>query len=114
MNTIFPYSNAAIRLTVMKNFMQFMEEAILQGYVIPFTHNKLGYIQHGAYSYASDEIIVDWIYCFDGEHDGDDYANLYLLETRDGLKGTLVQVYSRTPDGEEIIYSNLDDLDLLP
>jgi len=93
----------------MKNFMQFMEEAIIEGYIIPFEHNECGFLQHQNRIYSSEEIFVDWIYCFDGENDGDDFANLYLLETTDGLKGTLIQVYSLQETGEEIIFSDLDD-----
>jgi hypothetical protein len=48
--------------------------------------------------YAPDQVRVINFFRFEGFSDPDDNAVLYLIETADGLKGTLVDAYGTYAD----------------
>lgn len=50
-------------------------------------------------AYLPNEVKIDNFYRFEGASNPDDNAILYLLETHDGLRGTLTDAYGATADG---------------
>ena len=56
-------------------------------------------------SYAADEVTIVDFYRFEGESNPDDMAILYVLETNDGVKGTISTAYG--------VYADTDTDDYL-
>jgi hypothetical protein len=52
------------------------------------------------HNYTPNEIQVVNFYRFEGESDPDDNAILYVIETNDGIKGTLVDSYGTYNDSK--------------
>lgn len=59
--------------------------------------------------YAPDQVRVINFFRFEGFSDPDDNAILYLLETSDGLKGTLVDAYGTYAD--PLVYQFFHDVE---
>ena len=53
-----------------------------------------------AKSYAPDEVTIVDFYRFEGESNPDDMSILYVLETNDGVKGTISSAYGTYADTE--------------
>jgi hypothetical protein len=51
-------------------------------------------------SYSADEIRIVNFYRFEGQTDPSDSAIMYVIETKDGTKGTLVDGYGPSADSE--------------
>ena len=78
----------------MKSLATCLNRMINEGYTEDFKVTDLGLeaIQHHS-NYKPEEIQVVNFYRFEGESDPDDNAILYIIETNDGTKGTLVDAY---------------------
>jgi hypothetical protein len=80
---------------------------ISKGYTEDFriTDQGLEALNHH-HNYQPDEIQVVNFYRFEGESDPDDNAILYIIETNDGTKGTLVDAYGVYNDAQVSKFMN--------
>lgn len=78
----------------MKSLATCLNRMITEGYTEDFkvTDQGLESIQHTSH-YKPEQIQVVNFFRFEGESDPDDNAILYVIETNDGTKGTLVDAY---------------------
>ena len=78
----------------MKSLATCLNRMVGEGYTEDFrvTEQGLQSVQHH-HNYAPEQIQVVNFYRFEGESDPDDNAILYIIETADGTKGTLVDAY---------------------
>jgi len=78
----------------MKSLTSCLRRMINEGYTEDFkvTGDGLEASQHRR-QYHPDQINVVNFFRFEGESDPDDNAILYVIETNDGTKGTLVDAY---------------------
>ena len=83
----------------MKSLATCLNRMVSEGYTEDFkvTEQGLQSIQHDL-GYAPEQIQVVNFYRFEGESDPDDNAILYIIETSDGTKGTLVDAYGTYTD----------------
>ncbi|HJW16936.1 MAG TPA: hypothetical protein VJ499_07440 [Flavisolibacter sp.] len=83
----------------MKSLANCLTHMVNDGYTEDFTITEEGLrsIQH-LNNYLPEEIQVVNFYRFEGESDPDDNAILYIIETVDGTKGTLVDSYGTYND----------------
>lgn len=85
----------------MKSLTSCLAKIINEGYSEDFkvTDNGLEAVQHQR-SYSSEEIQVINFFRFEGESDPGDNAILYVIETNDGIRGTLVDSYGTYNDAK--------------
>jgi|SRR6476620_631333 len=78
----------------MKSLVTCLNRMITDGYTEDFkvTDNGLEALQAGK-RYKADEVSVINFFRFEGASDPEDNAILYVLQTKDGLKGTLIDAY---------------------
>ena len=78
----------------MKSLSTCLNRIIADGYTEDFKIGEAGLegLQHNRV-YTPQEISVVNFYRFEGESDPDDNAILYVIETGDGIKGTLIDSY---------------------
>lgn len=78
----------------MKSLSNCLNRMVADGYTEDFqiTDKGLEALQHQN-NYKPEEIQVVNFYRFEGESDPDDNAILYVIETNDGTKGTLIDAY---------------------
>lgn len=83
----------------MKSLATCLNRMINEGYVEDFkvTANGLEAI-HNHHNYSPDQVEVVNFYRFEGESDPDDNAILYIIETDDGTRGTLIDAYGTYND----------------
>src|SRR5215203_57177 len=83
----------------MKSLATCLNRMVSEGYTEDFkvTEQGLESVQHHS-NYVPDQISVVNFYRFEGESDPDDNAILYIIETSDGTKGTLVDAYGTYTD----------------
>ena len=83
----------------MKSLATCLNRMVNDGYTEDFqvTEQGLQSIQHH-HNYMPEQINVVNFYRFEGESDPDDNAILYVIETADGTKGTLVDAYGTYND----------------
>jgi len=78
----------------MKSLVTCLNRMITEGYTEDFKITDQGLEslhKHG--NYKPEQIQVVNFYRFEGESDPDDNAILYIIETNDGTKGTLIDAY---------------------
>jgi hypothetical protein len=86
--------------TLMNTLTERIDKAVQSGYTENMNVNRQGlYVEAGNKIYLPDEVSIVDFYRFEGESDPADGAILYLIETNDGLKGTLVDAYGTYADG---------------
>ena len=78
----------------MKSLVTCLNRMIADGYTEDFkvTANGLEALQAGK-RYEADEVSVINFFRFEGASDPEDNAILYVLQTNDGVKGTLIDAY---------------------
>src|ERR687893_330749 len=83
----------------MKSLATCLNRMVTEGYTEDFkvTDKGLESLTHHQ-NYKPEEIQVVNFYRFEGESDPDDNAILYVIETSDGTKGTLVDAYGTYTD----------------
>ena len=83
----------------MKSLATCLNRMVNDGYTEDFkvTEQGLEAVQHHQ-NYAPEQIQVVNFYRFEGQSDPDDNAILYIIETADGTKGTLVDAYGTYND----------------
>jgi len=83
----------------MKSLANCLSHMISEGYTEDFTVTAQGLEALQKHSnYSPHEIQVVNFYRFEGESNPDDNAILYVIETSDGIKGTLVDAYGTYND----------------
>src|SRR4051812_48219808 len=76
-----------------------INKMVKQGYTDSFKVTNQGlYSSAKDYTYAPTEVRIINFYRFEGESDPADNSILYVIETNDGLKGTLVDAYGTYAD----------------
>jgi hypothetical protein len=83
----------------MKSLATCLSHMINEGYSEDFTITDYGLESLGKHnSYKPEEIQVVNFYRFEGESDPADNAILFVIETKDGTKGTLIDSYGTYND----------------
>lgn len=83
----------------MKSLATCLNHMVRDGYTEDFTVTEKGLESiHKHNNYKPDQIQVINFYRFEGESDPSDNAILYVIETNDGTKGTLVDAYGTYND----------------
>ena len=78
----------------MKSLATCLHRMVSEGYTEDFAISDGGLESlHKHNNYTPDQIQIVNFYRFEGESDPDDNAILYVIETSDGTKGTLVDAY---------------------
>lgn len=81
-------------LPYMKSLSSCLEKMIADGYTDDFKALDEGLKSLRTEKiYQPDEVTVDNFYRFEGISDPDDMSILYVIQTNDGVKGTLVDAY---------------------
>jgi hypothetical protein len=78
----------------MKSLVTCLNRMIADGYTEDFkvTDNGLEALQQGR-RYKADQVTILNFFRFEGASDPEDNAILYVIQTNDGLKGTLIDAY---------------------
>jgi hypothetical protein len=89
MNNHFHYATVSEAITALKK----------QGYTIDFNleHNCFT-CQNGSKRFQTDEFEIADVYRYEGNTDPADEATVYAIESKSGLKGTLVTGYGASAD----------------
>ncbi|MGN6163726.1 MAG: hypothetical protein ACTHOF_04225 [Flavisolibacter sp.] len=83
----------------MKSLSNCLNRMVNEGYTEDFGISEQGLESLQKHSYYSpNEIEIVNFYRFEGESDPDDNAILYVIETSDGTKGTLIDAYGTYND----------------
>jgi hypothetical protein len=78
----------------MKSMTTCLNHMVKEGYTEDFKVTELGLVPiHKIGNYKPDQIHIVNFFRFEGESDPDDNAILYVIETNDGIKGTLIDAY---------------------
>lgn len=94
------YSQPNDKVTEMNSMVMVMNKAIKNGYTEQFKVGSRGFhtAEEGSQAYAPEQVSVINFYRFEGESDPGDNSILYVVETADGKKGTLVDAYGPYAD----------------
>src|SRR5687767_6571664 len=86
----------------MKSLSSCLEKMIGDGYTDDFKATEEGLLQslRTDKKYKTDEITIVNFYRFEGISDPNDMSILYVIETNDGVKGTLVDAYGTYSSSE--------------
>jgi len=83
----------------MKSLASCLNKLVLDGYEGDFKASDRGLLcLHNEKTYSPDEVHVVNFFRFEGASDPADNAILYVIETNDGIKGTLVDAYGPYAD----------------
>ena len=83
----------------MKTLSESVNESIAKGYTENFKVITKGLATQDEQSiYAPQDVAISNFYRFEGYSDPQDNSILYLIETTDGRKGTLIDVYGAEAD----------------
>lgn len=78
----------------MKSLATCLSKMVKEGYTEDFQITEQGLESlHQHNNYSPEQIQVVNFFRFEGESDPDDNAILYVIETNDGTKGTLIDAY---------------------
>jgi hypothetical protein len=85
---------------IMNTLTERTSKAVKNGYTENMNVNRHGlYVGTSKKIYSPADVRIVDFYRFEGESDTADGAILYLIDTNDGLKGTLVDAYGTYADG---------------
>jgi hypothetical protein len=83
----------------MKTLMECINKMVKDGYTDNLKMTKQGlYSPQKDRTYTPEEVTIINFYRFEGQSDPADNAILYVIETTDGVKGTLVDAYGAYAD----------------
>lgn len=99
MQTQGEYNQPNDKTTSMNTITECVNKVVKQGYIDSFKVTKQG-LESSARGnlYQPQEVRVINFYRFEGESDPADNSILYVIETSDGLKGTLIDAYGPYAD----------------
>src|SRR5947209_9291313 len=81
-------------LPTMNTLTERLNKAIKDGYTQNFSVTRQGlYSAANEKTYTPAEVCIRNFYRFEGESDPADNSIMYVIETSDGLKGTLIDAY---------------------
>jgi hypothetical protein len=101
------YEAANDKLTYMTPEMLCLEDVQQKGFVEQFRFENAGLVcTNNERTYQPDEISVINFYRFEGISDPDDMSIIYVIETSDGHKGTLVDAYGVYADEDMGAFMN--------
>lgn len=94
------YNESNDKVTSMNTLTEIVNKVVKDGYTDSFKVTKQG-LHSSARDryYKPEQIKVNNFYRFEGESDPADNSILYVIETADGLKGTLIDAYGAYSDG---------------
>jgi hypothetical protein len=84
----------------MATLSQALNNAVEKGYTEDFQFSSGSLTTHAKDHYAPVDITIPNFYRFEGYSDPEDNAILYLIETTDGKKGTLIDAYGTYADAK--------------
>ena len=88
------YNNGTDRPAFMNTLTSCVNKVTKDGYTDNFKVTKEGlYSSIKEKHFKPEEVQVINFYRFEGQSDPDDNAILYVIETNDGIKGTLIDAY---------------------
>lgn len=91
--------NNKIKVPVMRDLTEHMRYANEHGYVANFRVTDKGLTsQDSGKSYSPEDLLIVNFYRYEGISDPEDNSILYVIETRDGAKGLLVDAYGAYSD----------------
>ena len=95
------YAQPNDKVTEMNTLSACLNKAIRDGYTNDFEITSKGLHALGDPDkyYGPDDIHIPNFYRFEGESDPGDMSILYVIETPDGKKGTLIDAYGAYADG---------------
>ena len=95
------YNTANDKTTEMQTLTSVINKAVANGYTENFSVTKHGICTPAEERrYMPEDIRIVNFYRFEGESDPADNTILFIIETNDGLKGTLVDAYGTYADPE--------------
>jgi len=84
-----------------------VNKVVKDGYTDNFKVTEQGlYASSNEKTYSPDQISVINFYRFEGQSDPGDNAIMYVIETSDGLKGTLIDAYGAYSDNSVNTFMN--------
>lgn len=93
------YSEANDKSTSMNTITECVNKVVKAGYTDSFKVTRQGLCSSATNkNYSPDQVKVTDFYRFEGESDPADNSILYVIETYDGLKGTLIDAYGPYAD----------------
>ena len=75
-----------------------LEKEVDKGYKENFLVTDKGMTSNGKKIYTPEQVNIVNFYRFEGSSDPDDNSILYVIETDDGTKGTLTDIYGANAD----------------
>lgn len=106
------YNNANDKSTSMNTLTACVNKVVKDGYTDSFKVTKQGLYSCAREQYfAPEEVHVTNFYRFEGESDPADNCIMYVIETDNGLKGTLIDAYGPYSDlGVTAFMKQVEDL----
>jgi hypothetical protein len=95
-----------IQVPFLKSMNDVLQKAISQGYTHDFMiRDGVMVSMQNENEYRAENITIENFYRFEGISDPEDNSILYVIDTHDGVKGTLVDAYGAysDPDVDEFI-----------
>lgn len=93
------YSEPNDKATSMNTLSALVNKVVKNGYTDSFKVTKKGLYSNSTDRYFTPaDVHVENFYRFEGESDPGDNAIMYVIETSDGLKGTLIDAYGAYSD----------------
>ncbi|WP_276370769.1 phosphoribosylpyrophosphate synthetase [Chryseolinea sp. H1M3-3] len=89
-----------------KSVLEAIEDLQRRGYTIDFNIGFDGIQSHQSpFSLSPDKFLITEVYRFEGATNPDDQAVVYAIESKDGIKGVMVDGYgiSSDPANEQLI-----------
>jgi hypothetical protein len=94
-----PSGDSKIKVPVMRDLSQTLNKMLQQGYTLNFKATEEGLeCLETSKVYQPESLLVVNFYRFEGISDPSDNSILYIIETNDGMKGTLVDAYGAYSD----------------
>jgi hypothetical protein len=94
----------------LKSMISCLGKVVNDGYKEDFKATKRGLQSASTHKlYSADQVKVVNFFRFEGFSDPDDNAVLYIIETNDGAKGTLIDAYGTYAD--PLVYNFLIDVE---
>lgn len=93
------YNKANDKMTFMNTLTSCVNKVVKDGYTDSFQVTRQGlYSAAKSRYYKPEEVKVINFYRFEGESDPGDMVIMYVIETNDGLKGTLIDAFGTYSD----------------
>jgi hypothetical protein len=82
----------------MQTVLECLKKATDDGYTENFKISDRGLVAEGGHVYKAKDVIISNFYRFEGYSDPEDSSILYLVQTGDGKKGTVLDAYGMYAD----------------